>query len=72
MEVQPSAQSSSQKENFVNTSKRFLENTNRTFPVSRVFLKYFVRACRIKTRQVKFPHIMGLGVITEAATKDVR
>ena len=37
MEVQPSAQSSSQKENCVNTSKRLLENTNWTFPVVRYF-----------------------------------
>ena len=37
MEVWPSAQSSSQKQNFVNTSKRLLENRNWTFPVVRYF-----------------------------------
>ena len=52
MKLYPSAQSSSQKEHFVNTSKRLLENRNATFPRSalfqmkiRVFLKYFVRSC---------------------------
>ena len=37
MELYPSAQSSSQKENFVNISKKFLENRNWTFPVVRYF-----------------------------------
>ena len=33
MELQPSSQSSSQKVNYVNTSKRLVENRNWTFPV---------------------------------------
>ena len=37
MEVQPSARSSFQKQNFVNTSKRLLENRSWTFPVERYF-----------------------------------
>ena len=37
MELYPSAQSSSQKEHFVNTSKTLFENRNWTFPVVRYF-----------------------------------
>ena len=62
MELKPSAQSSSQKENFINTintSKRLVENIFWTFlPRSalfhmetRVCLKYFVRGCRFRLEQ---------------------
>ena len=37
MEVKPSAQSSSQKENFVNTSKSLVENRNWTFSIVHYF-----------------------------------
>ena len=37
IELQPSAQSSSQNENFVDTSKKMLENRNSTFPIVRYF-----------------------------------
>ena len=37
IELQPSAQSSSQNENFVDTSKKLLENRNSTFPIVRYF-----------------------------------
>ena len=50
MELYPSAQSSSQKENFVNTSKKLLQNRNFSRGAlfhmkTRVFPKYFVRGC---------------------------
>ena len=37
MEIYPSAQSPSPKENFVNAIKRLLENRNLTFPLVRYF-----------------------------------
>ena len=51
MELQPSAQFPSQKENYVNTTKRLLENW--TFRMkTRVFLRYFVRGCNIFNRNI--------------------
>ena len=52
-ELYPSAQFSSENENFVNISKRLLKNRNWTFPVMPYFiwklefcLKYFTHECR--------------------------
>ena len=63
MEVQPSAQSSSQKENFVNTRKRLLENRNWAFPV----VLYFTWKLEF------FSNILSVTVASsnDAATNDV-
>ena len=57
LEVWPSAQSSSLKENFINTSKRLLENRNWTFPVVHYFtwkLEFFSNILSMLVARYKY------------------